>query len=357
MQIKKLSLENFRSHSSFDLTLGEDVTMVVGSNGSGKTSIVEAVCLASTGQSFRAGRADEMVRFEQDLGRVKVLLEDEDQIEMLLTRGQLQGKRTPFKHYRVNGVKKRAKDTVGRFQVVVFRPEDLRLVEGSPRRRRAFLDQALSGLYPDYASSQTTYERTLARRNKLLQAVREREQPQTALHYWNLSLVKHGEILQDKRRKWLQDTSQTKFPVEFEVEYLPSLISEEIMLDHLDRAIAAGHTLVGPHKDDFLVKADVQDMERGDSTQFKDVAIYGSRGQQRLAVLWLKTCQLKYVENKLQETPMLLLDDILSELDSPSRGFTLSLLNSRQSLITTASKGVGDRIVKTFPKLTKISLL
>jgi len=355
MLLKQLNLENFRSHTNLKLKLDEAVTLVVGSNGSGKTSIIEALFLASTGQSFRAGKADEMITFEQELAKVKVTT-PEDEIEMLLTRGLIQGQRTPYKHYRINSVKKRAKDVVGQFQVVVFRPEDLRLVEGSPRRRRAFLDQVLSSFSPEYARSLTTYERTLVRLNKLLQAVRDGEQSSTTLQFWNMSLIKHGEIIQDFRQKWLTATQQTQFPVKFSATYLPSLIFEQRLAEHQPRAIAAGHALIGPHKDDFIVMADVQNLNRGQTDQFKDVAIYGSRGQQRLAVLWLKTCQLAYIEQELNVTPMLLLDDILSELDSPSRKFTLSLLKGRQSLITTASHGIGERISKTFPKLTSIVL-
>ncbi|MBU0978687.1 MAG: AAA family ATPase [Patescibacteria group bacterium] len=355
MLLKQLDLENFRSHINLKLKLDQAVTLIVGGNGSGKTSIIEALFLASTGQSFRAGKADEMITFEQELARIKVATL-EDKIEILLTRGLLQGQRTPYKHYRINSVKKRGKDVVGQFQVVVFRPEDLRLVEGSPRRRRAFLDQVSTSFSPEYARSLTTYERTLVRLNKLLQAVRDGEQPQTTLQYWNMSLIKHGEILQNYRRKWLGATQQTKFPVRFSATYLPSLISDERLNEYQPRAIAAGHALIGPHKDDFVVAADVVNINRGQTDQFKDVAIYGSRGQQRLAVLWLKTCQLAYIEQELKETPMLLLDDILSELDSPSRTFTLSLLEGRQSMITTASQGIGERISKTFPKLTKITL-
>jgi len=208
----------------------------------------------------------------------------------------------------------------------------------------------------DYAQSLSTYEKTLVRRNKLLLAVREGKQPQTVLHYWNLGLIKHGQVLQALRKEFLKFCPTIGFPVKFWVEYVPNLIDELRLQQHESREIAAGHTLIGPHKDDFVISGDVQNIERGKKENFYNVALYGSRGQQRLAVLWLKTCQLFYILKKTQNKPMLLLDDILSELDTKARSFALSLMVSTQSLITTASLGIAQRIEKTFPDCKKITL-
>lgn len=375
-----LSLTNFRSHLNFNLKLSPQVTILVGANGGGKTSVVEAINLLTTGQSFRATKVAEMIAFGQELARVvgavtlspakrwskhadtaprqslDLVQGDSDKLEVILTRGLLQGKKVQGRYFELNGARRRARDIRGLFYTVVFRPEDLRLVEGSPSRRRSFLDEVVLPLSIDYAHSLSTYEKTLVRRNKLLQAVREGEQAKTALQFWDLSLIKHGQVLQKLRRQFLEFCSSVDFPVKLWVEYQPSLIDEGRVEQYQDREIAAGHTLIGPHKDDFIIEADVQNMKRGNKKDFYNIASFGSRGQQRLAVLWLKTCQLYYIQAETQVRPMLLLDDILSELDTQAREFALSLMNAGQSLITTASLGIAQRIEKTFPNCQKITL-
>jgi len=370
-----LSLVNFRSHLDLQLGLSPSVTLIIGQNGSGKSSVIEALNLLATGQSFRASKIEEMVAFDQELARVvgNVVLEQAqhdvaehdavqhditqaEKLEIILTRGFLQGKKVQKKYTELNGARRRARDLRGLLYTVVFRPEDLRLVEGSPSRRRSFLDEVIAPLDLDYAQSLSTYEKTLVRRNKLLLAVREGKQPQTVLHYWNLGLIKHGQVLQALRKEFLKFCPTIGFPVKFWVEYVPNLIDELRLQQHESREIAAGHTLIGPHKDDFVISGDVQNIERGKKENFYNMALYGSRGQQRLAVLWLKTCQLFYILKKTQNKPMLLLDDILSELDTKARSFALSLMVSTQSLITTASLGIAQRIEKTFPDCKKITL-
>lgn len=372
-----LSLNNFRSHRSLNFELSPAVTLLMGGNGVGKSSVIEAINLLATGSSFRAEKIEEMIRFDQDLARVQVgikqvianyqqktdeilpnntQLDQIDQLEIILTRGQVQGKKTPKKLFELNGARRLARATRGLVYAVVFRPEDLRLVEGSPSRRRQFLDEVLGQLSQDYHNSLAVYEKTLVRRNKILLAVRENEQPKTSLEYWNLSLVKHGQILQSKRHEFLRFCSAVDFPVKLAVEYLPSTIDSEILSQHLSREIAAGHTLIGPHKDDYVMSCDVENIKRGNWSDFKNVALYGSRGQQRLAVLWLKTCQLAYMTNQTQVRPMLLLDDILSELDTEAREFALSLMGAGQSLITTASAGIAQRISRSFTQIKQINL-
>ena len=350
-----LKLQNFRSHQNLKLDFGDGVNLIVGANGSGKSSIVEAINLVATGSSFRADKLEEMVAFGQELSRVEGKIES-DTLTVIITRGEVQGKKTQKRYFEINGARRTARAIKGLFYSVVFRPEDLRLIEGSPSRRRSFLDELLSQLSLDYQHSLRTYEQTLVRRNKILWAVREGEQSATALQYWNLSLIKHGQILHQARLDFVQYCQSVNFPVLFKIEYLPSVIDAERLEQYYPRELAAGHTLIGPHKDDFVISCDVQDIERADLTEFKDLAKYGSRGQQRLAVLWLKTCQLKYVEAKVDQRPMLILDDILSELDTDAREFALSLMRAGQSLITTASQGIAERIIRTFDQVKQIDL-
>jgi len=350
MVITGLALQNLRSHKNFTLKFLSKTTIIVGDNAIGKTSIIETLALLSTGNSFRANRIEEMINFEADLARVKgvvvydsddIILHnksiEKDEIEIILTKGIVNGKRTQHRLFSVNGVKRRKKDAVGKFYVVAFRPEDMRLIEGSPSRRRNFLNTILSMMYPEYESSLKNYEQVLKRRNKLLFQVKENQQPKTSLHFWNLSLIKHGQILQEFRKKFVASFIGVEFPVNFEIEYDPSIISQTRIDQYLDKEIVVGHTLVGPHKDDIIVYIN-------DEKRKLRLDMFGSRGQQRLGVLWLKFCELEYLTTTTTKKTLLLLDDILSELDSDSRILALSVLKNYQSVVTTVDKNIVKEI-------------
>ncbi len=342
MHLTGIALQYLRQHTSLVLQFPKQVTVIIGENASGKTTIIEALWLLATGDSFRATHISELITFDKELARVKGLTEldgEKTEVEVLLTRGEVQGKKTQFRLFSVNGVRKRKKDAIAKFRAVLFRPEDMRLVEGSPTRRRGFLDTALATLFYKYAVSLKTYEQTLVRRNKLLQQVRDREQPASVLQYWNMSLLTHGQVLQEYRQKFVASFGGVAFPVPFSMEYRPSLISEERMTQYKDKELAAGHTLIGPHKDDFGVLLD----QKGRKL---DVAIFGSRGQQRLAVLWLKWCELAYIESTSGTKPLLLLDDSMSELDATSQQMVLELLQKHQSIVTSTDAHVYEIITR-----------
>lgn len=347
MLIKSLALQNFRNFTLTSFNFAK-TNLIFGANGIGKTSIIEAIYLLASADSFRAGKVEEMIRLEADLGRVQGLIDLEDlenpddseseelKLETMLTRGMVQGKKAQYRLFSVNDIRRRKKDFLAFFKAVVFRPEDLRLVEGSPSRRRSFLDNALSMVSQDYGSALSRYEQTLKRRNRLLQKVNEGKESAEVLNFWNINLVKNGEILQNQRGAFIDFIREVVFPFELNIEYQPSLISEKKLLEHLDKEIMLGHSLIGPHKDDFLLKFSQE--EKGIDNL--SLLAYGSRGQQRLGVLWLKIAELQFLTDKIGYQPVLLLDDILSELDVHSKDMVLSLLASYQSILTTADADV-----------------
>jgi len=332
-QLHGIALQAFRNYSQWHHSFDNQLTVFVGPNAVGKTSILEAIKLIHSGDSFRAGRIEEMIAFGNEVGRVKAKLPN-DELEIVLTTGEVQGKRTRKRLYSINGAGKRKKDFTHKFATVLFRPEDMRLIEGSPSRRRSFLDDALQQTNPKYAHATQQYDKALRRRNKVLEAVRENRTPETALHYWNQTMLKNGVFIQEQRRQFLSTFAEVSFPVDFTVTYDPSLITEERQQEYQRRAIAAGHTLIGPHKDDFIVE--LHDWRQPSQTKRFDVAKFGSRGQQRLAVLWLKTAQLHFIEQQREESSLLLLDDIFSELDEESRDYVWQLCDQRQVIMTTA---------------------
>jgi DNA replication and repair protein RecF len=367
MLLRKLALQNFRNFTNQNWDFGR-TTIFVGPNGSGKTSIVEAINLLATGDSFRATHVEEMIRLEAELSRVQGLFSlsneedllgekkeaaaDDLKLEVMLTRGMVAGRRSQYRLFTVNDVRRRRKDFVKNLSVVVFRPEDLRLIEGSPSRRRLFLDQALSMLDWEYQRALQQYEQTLKRRNLLLQKVREGEESKGILSFWNTNLLEHGKFLQRERSHFVDFIREVIFPFELNIEYLPSLINEERLKKYADQEIVVGHTLIGPHKDDFLVKFSLP--EKG----IEDLSLlaYGSRGQQRLGVLWLKIAELQFLHSRIDYQPLLLLDDIMSELDYSSKAMVLSLLENYQVVLTTADGDLATALSKKIQQSQLIEL-
>lgn len=341
MQITRLELDNFRSYKSKTYHFS-DLNVIVGPNAAGKTNVLEAIYLLSTGDSFRAGKIEEMVRWGQELSRVTGIAEqngDAISLGVTLTRGMLMGKRTQKRRYLVDGNPRTKKRFLQHLYVVLFRPEDLRLIEGSPSRRRGFVDETLSMVSPAYARSFKSYENALRRRNKLLNLIRDGEAGREQLAFWDATIIKHGNVLTDERRVFLDYISGLEVSFgEYSIEYDHSGISEKRLAQYAREEVMAGYTLVGPHKDDFIVYS--QEKRAGDKG--KDLHVYGSRGEQRLAVLFLKLGVLEYMEKEIRVTPILLLDDIFSELDEKHRREVLRMTENRQTIITTADEYILD---------------
>ncbi len=276
------------------------------------------------------------------------------ELEAMITRGIVGGRKTSSKLWSVNGVRRAQRTAVGSLKSVLFRPEDMRLIEGSPARRREYLNAPLTQLYPEYMTAIDTYDKYLTRRNKLLLAVREGEQPRTVLTYWNEGLLKHGQIIQRHRQQFFTTLPLLHIALPFTATYQPSVISLERQKEYLEKEIAAGHTLIGPHKDDFVVFLPASWLppgadEQSDVTQEFSVTIYGSRGQQRLAVLWLKLAEAAYLHMISGEKPLLLLDDILSELDEESRERIQQLAEEYQTILTTIDVAEAKKLFPTTP--------
>ena len=335
MQLIKLRLQNFRNYKLKELELGER-TLVVGENGVGKSNLLEGIVLLARGTSFRAGRIEEMVKWDGEVARVKarVTTENTVDLEIVLTRGEVGGEKAPKTRYLVNGVTRRRMDFAGKLVVVLFRPEDLWLVEGSPGERRGWLDAVLAGVDREYLRSLLSYEKGLRRRNKILDLIREGEVNRTQLVFWDGLLIREGTVLTNKRRELVGLVNQhwQKTDNHLSLEYDVSGISEARLAQYKDEEVAAGYTLVGPHKDELIFK----ERER-------NLVVYGSRGEQRMAVLWLKMAELQFVESKLGERPVLLLDDIFSELDEKHRQIVMGLIDKQQTIMTaTDVEIVGD---------------
>jgi DNA replication and repair protein RecF len=340
MDVTRIELRSFRNHERLTVDLAPGLNFLVGPIGSGKTSVVEALHVGCTGHSFRTSNEREMVRFGDGAARVELTCRGEGgahRIEVVLQPGA-------SKQIKRDGVKLnvlRADPSTPR--VCVFAPDHLELVKGPAGIRRAHLDELVTALWPARRATRLAYAKALAQRNSLLGRVRSGLGPPAALGAWDRELARHGIELMRHRADaigLLADPFTTRaqdlgLPAPATVTYRPrskaSDVSglEEELRERLASDLERGFTTHGPHRDDFVLRAADRDLRR-----------YGSQGQQRLALLSLLLSERDAMEDAHGALPVLLLDDVMSELDPVRRRLLLDLLASPgQTLITTADEG------------------
>lgn len=333
MIIKGLWLQHFRSIEDQVWQFQPGLNLFVAPNGFGKSNLIEALRLLSTGKSWRTSKTEELIAWEAELARLKVKLEHQSgesvELEQVLTHGQLQGKKTARRTYKLNGVGKRRADIVAELATVLFTPEDMQVFQAGPSARRDLIDNVLTQTDRKYRQALQQYEQALRRRNKLILQLREHEVSRQDFFYWDRLLIQHGTYLHEQRHEFLRWlTFEPGIRERYQVEYDHSIISEERLRQYANQEVAAGHTLVGPHKDDWRIEIERQG-------QWRDITTYASRGEQRLSLLWFKLREVEYLRQQLGEDPVLLLDDVFSELDDENCRYLLDATAGLQSIVTT----------------------
>jgi DNA replication and repair protein RecF len=339
MILSDLTLTHFRSYAKKTILFSPATTLIIGPNTAGKTNILEAIMLLATGKSFRADRDSEMVAWGGELARVKGVIED-TKLECLITPS--------IKKYLVNGIGRRQLDFLGNFRAVLFWPEHLELVTDSPGIRRKYLDGVLVQVDREYRRNLQSYERGLRQRNRLLDLINEGKAHRHQLQFWDQLLIKAGGYITDKRGEFIDFINFYKFYKnynDYTIVYDKSVISESRLDQYKDEEVAAKVTLVGPHRDDFTIFKKENELSK-----------YGSRGEQRLAVLWMKLAELSFIEKATGERPILILDDIFSELDESHRELVLALLDKQQTIVSSAEEEVGELLRKNAIKADTIRL-
>jgi DNA replication and repair protein RecF len=357
MRLTHLSLHNFRNYVRLDLDLSPGITILLGDNAQGKTNLLESVYYLATSRSPHAGADRELVNWlavdQEPLPYTRLVARvargaSELAIEITLTQQANNGARYQ-KQIRLNGVPRRAMDLLGNLNVVLFLPDDIGLVSGSPGGRRRYLDATLCQIDSLYCRNLARYNQIVTQRNALLRDLRERSGDPAQLTFWDARLVEHGAYLIHRRGRALQTLDElahalhaqiTGSQEQLHLRYEPSVEIEESIFEpaavatafesqlrsQRPRELAAGMTLSGPHRDEvrFLVNG-------------MDAGVYGSRGQQRTAALALKLAEVDLMRRETGHDPVLLLDDVLSELDEHRRRFLVHTLEDgvEQALITT----------------------
>ena len=350
MFLANVSLFDFRNYAELELALERSATVFFGGNAQGKTNLLEAVALSALTRSPRTQQAAELVRFGQPAARVTCGVQADagpKELEVRISVSPTAPTRAS-RRFTVNGIPKRSTDMMGSLRVVLFWPDDLQLVKGPGEGRRRFLNTLLSQIDPEHARELTRYSHLLEQRNALLRAIREGRQPVDGLDYWTNALAESGAVIMVERQHRLLELQPiaAAFHRELsddrerlELRYRPAgvrigeapleLVSEQLKLamrDARDEEIGRGQTAVGPQRDDIEVWLDEH-----------EARLFASQGQQRSAVLSLKLAELHYLAEVTGEQPVLLLDDVMSELDPARRERLLAALEpGPQALITAA---------------------
>jgi DNA replication and repair protein RecF len=329
-----LSLRDFRSYEGADVTLGPGLTVVSGRNGAGKTNLLEAVYFACTARSCRTANEREVVRFGAELTRLELRCED------ALGRHEVSVGFKPGepKRLRADGAAvERLEGGAARPLVSVFLPDRLELVSGAPALRRGHLDQVVAALWPARAGTRRAYAAALAQRNALLGSIRAGRASRASLPAWDAELARHGVALMADRDatverlkpRFTEHAAGLGLEGEVELRYRPratAALADELA-ERVDSDLERGFTGHGPHRDDLAFRR-----------EGRELRAYGSRGQQRLALLALLLAEREELAAERGSAPLLLLDDVMSELDGPRRERLARLLRRDGQALVTATE-------------------
>jgi DNA replication and repair protein RecF len=335
MILKHLSLQNFRSYTKASFEFNPKLTIIVGPNASGKTNLVEAISLLSMGKSFRTSKEKQLISFGRFVTHVQGGIAEDDEDDKVEVTVVLNQQGILLKKYLLNGVSKRRSALAGKLPTVLFTPLDLTIVSGQPGDKRRYLDEVLEQTDAEYASAVLLYTKALRQRNALLEYVQKSgRRDKERFAYWDELLITNGQIIAEKREafiEYINNREKKLFP--FTLTYDKSLMSRDRLDQYKDAEVGAGVTLVGPQRDDIIINT-----PHPVSKEHEDVKYFCSRGQQRLVTLELKQAQLSYLQEQLQVQPLLVLDDIFSELDGEHIKHVMQLTTNFQTIITTTHR-------------------
>ncbi len=340
MRVTRLSVRDFRSYEQAELRLGPSLTVIVGRNGAGKTNLLEALYFACTGRSCRTGNEKESVRFGAELTRLELEAED-DRGGHTVSVGFQPGEP---KRLKADGAAvERLSDSSARPLVAVFLPDRLELVLGAPSLRRAHLDQVVAALWPSRAGTRREYSAALAQRNALIASVRAGRASRASLPAWDAALARHGialmrdrsEVVARLQDRFEQHAGALGLEGRAELAYRPRSRAESEdalaaeLAERTDGDVERGFTGHGPHRDDLALRRDGRELRS-----------YGSRGQVRLGLLALLLAEREELAAERGAPPLMLLDDVMSELDASRRGRLVEVLRaSGQSVVTATELG------------------
>ncbi|UOE94146.1 DNA replication/repair protein RecF [Alkalihalobacillus sp. LMS39] len=355
MYIKQLQLSHYRNYENVTVAFENKVNVILGENAQGKTNLIESIFVLALAKSHRTPRDKELITWEQDYARIEGIVERRNgslKLDVIISD---KGKKVKLNHLE----QRKLSEYIGSANVVMFAPEDLNIVKGAPQIRRRFLDMEIGQINPVYLHYLGKYQKILQQRNHLLKELQKQKQNRVMLDVLTEQLVEAGSKVIERRYEFLQLLQSWAETIHFDIsrgkeslklEYKPSIdVSEKTELSKIeqvffeafekivDKEIMRGSTLIGPHRDDI-----------GFTVNEKDVQVYGSQGQQRTTALSVKLAEIELIKDKIGEYPILLLDDVLSELDDFRQSHLLHAIQGKvQTFVTTTSiDGIDHQTLK-----------
>ena len=349
MILKSVALSQFRNYSDLFLEFDKGTNILYGDNAQGKTNILESVYVSGTPRSHKGSKDREMIQFGEEESHIRTVvekMEKEYQIDMHIKKARSKG-------IAINKVPiRKASELFGILNIVFFSPEDLNMIKNGPSERRRFLDFELCQLDKIYLFQLTKYNKALAQRNKLLKDINFRPELRDTLPVWDMQLIEYGKKIIASRKNFVGRLNDIVHGIhkkisggkeELFLSYEPDVGEmefEEELLRNQEKDLKFGMTSVGPHRDDMCFLNHGIDIRR-----------FGSQGQQRSCALSLKLSEIELVKSSINETPVLILDDVLSELDSSRQNFLLNSIHDIQAIITCTGL---DEFVKNRFEINKV---
>lgn len=332
MYIESLALQNFRNYKSLDISFSDKINILYGDNAQGKTNILEAIYLSATTRSHKKSRDRDIISFGEEESHVRVNIKKRD----IGHRIDVHLRKSGNKGIAIDGIPiNRSTELFGLINIIIFSPEDLSVVKNGPGERRRFMDMEICQLSRIYYSNLSKYNKILDQRNSVLKQIAYRKGLEDTLDIWDEQLVEAGESIIKERQHFIEmlndiikdihisltsdnEKIEIKYEPNVDIESFSSQLSEKRNID-----IKNTTTMTGPHRDDFGIFIDGN-----------DVRIFGSQGQQRTAALSLKLAEIELVKRIINDKPILLLDDVMSELDTRRRDALLGSISEIQTIIT-----------------------
>ena len=349
MLIKSLELCNFRNYENLKIVLGSNVSIFYGDNAQGKTNILEAMYVACTTKSQKGSKERELIRFGQSESHIRMIVDDDTVTRWIDIHLRDKG----HKGIAIDGIPiKKASELYGMTNIVSFSQTDLSIIKEGPSERRRFCDMELCQLDKLYMHNLSGYEKALEQRNNLLKQIGVNEQLKDTIEIWDDQLVLYGKDIIEKRKSFIAEIKEiavnihkalTEGKENLDIIYVPNVYGDDfkaVLSENREKDIYLKTTGAGPHRDDMIFTINGNDTKK-----------YGSQGQQRTAALSLKLAELELVRKRIKKNPVLLLDDVLSELDRNRQTKLLENISGVQTIITCTGL---DELVKNRIKYDKV---
>ncbi len=338
MILKSISLYHFRNFDKKKFNINPYLTAIFGDNAQGKTNLLEGIYFILKGEGFRESKEEQLIIFNEKNGYVDAKLEDIKTKDIINLRidlaiNDLDLNKTYFLEKTKKGRHSYLKNLI---TVVLFSPEQIEIIDRTMSVRREYFDKFLSGIDSEYKKRLTDYNQALRKRNKILELGYNNQNIKQELDFWNKYLIDQGLYLIKKRTEYVEYLNSNKIidSKEFLIEYKESYLSLDRFNEYHAKELLIRKTLIGPHRDEYHI------FMVNKSSPKKDIHMYGSRSEQRLGLFWLKINELKYLEYFFKKKPILLLDDIFSELDHNNQKLIFNLIGNYQTVVTSTEKKV-----------------